>query len=146
MSRAHLWFLFTSGPQAELQQTVQPPVFQGFHSKHGLMVHQRSCGSFECFECEAIFYSSKMLKCHMFSDHKTTQCDSALSWYKCICGRYKIQMIKSIVFFIVELCKLLLSLLQQCLSLDAIFWCAYDGTWGVSKIILVKLCNKQNIS
>ena len=44
--------------------------WKGFPTKHGVMIHQRSCGAFECFVCEVSFTSAKELKSHMKSLHK----------------------------------------------------------------------------
>ena len=44
--------------------------WKGFPTKHGVMIHQRSCGAFECFVCEVSFTSAKELKYHMKSLHK----------------------------------------------------------------------------
>ena len=42
----------------------------GFPTKHSVMIHQRSCGAFECFVCEVSFTSTKELKSHMKSVHR----------------------------------------------------------------------------
>ena len=86
---------------------------KGFPTKHGVMIHQRSCGSFECFLCEATFISSKELKSHMKSDHKTLS-DSPVSWFKPILWLNKIELTPLAVLLLVKW----MSLLQQWLCLE----------------------------
>ena len=87
--------------------------WKGFPTKHGVMIHQRSCGSFECFLCEATFISSKELKTHMKSDHKTLS-DSPVSWFKPILWLNKIELTPLAVLLLVKW----MSLLQQWLCLE----------------------------
>ena len=55
-----------------------------FPTQYSVIIHQISCGSFGCFECEGTFISGKYKKAHMTSEYSNAESESAVSCYEYI--------------------------------------------------------------